>query len=73
MTFHSNLNLFSYIVQFGCVVDVIWPWDKRNNALSKFCFVVFDKDETGKKLIEQGSTTFNGNKLFIRSVSNSMT
>lgn len=55
------------------MVDVEWPWDKRNNALSKFCFVVFDKDETGKKLIDQGSTTFNGNKLFIRSVSISMT
>ena len=72
MTFHSKL-VFTLCVQFGCVVDVEWPWDKRNNALSKFCFVEFDKDETGKKLIDQGSTTFNGNKLFIRSVSISMT
>ena len=72
MTFNSKL-VFTLCVQFGCVVDVEWPWDKRNNALSKFCFVEFDKDETGKKLIDQGSTTFNGNKLFIRSVSISMT
>ena len=68
MIFHSKHALI-LCAQYGCVVDVIWPLDKRTNVLSKFCFVVFDNDEAGKKLIEQGSTTINGHHLDIRSVS----
>ena len=63
------VSFYIVILQFGSVVEVKWPLDKRTNGPAKFCFVVFDKDETGKKLIDQGSTTINGHQLVIRSVS----
>ena len=63
------VSFYFVILQFGSVVEVLWPLDKRTNGPAKFCFVVFDKDETGKRLIDQGSTTINGRQLVIRSVS----
>ena len=54
------------------MVDIDWPLDKRTNVPKKFCFVLFDKEQTGKKLIDQGSTTMNGHQLVIKSVSDSM-
>ena len=68
MKFHSK-HVITLCVQFGSVVEVQWPMEKSTNGPAKFCFVVFDKEETGKKLIDQGSTTFKGHKLVIRSVS----
>ena len=50
-------------VQYGSVSDVRWPLGK------KFCFVVFDEFEIGKKLIDQGSATINGHQIIIRCVS----
>ena len=64
----SDEELADHFSQFGPVADVIRPLDELNNT-QQFCFVVFDKEETGLKLIEQGCSTINGQKIIIKSVS----
>ena len=64
----SDDDLADHFSQFGPVADVIRPLDDMNNT-QQFCFIVFDKEETGLKLIEQGCSTINGQKVVIKSVS----
>ena len=64
----SDDDLADHFSQFGPVADVIRPLDEMNNT-QQFCFIVFDKEETGLKLIEQGCSTINGQTVVIKSVS----
>ena len=64
----SDDELADHFSQFGPVADVIRPEEEVNNN-QKFCFIVFDKEETGLKLIEQGWSNIDGHKIVIKSVS----
>ena len=64
----SDDEIADHFSQYGPVADVIQPRDETNNP-KPFCFVVFDKEETGRKLIEQGFSTLRGQRVVIKSVS----
>ena len=64
----SDDEIADHFSQYGPVADVIQPRDEMNNP-KPFCFVVFDKEETGRKLIEQGFSTLRGQRVVIKSVS----
>ena len=64
----SDDEIADHFSQYGPVADVIQPRDETNNP-KPFCFIVFDKEETGRKLIEQGFSTLRGQRVVIKSVS----
>ena len=65
----SNLDIELHFTTFGSVAEVVRPVDKsKNNEPKKFAFVTFDREETAKELVEEGSTTINGVALAIKEV-----
>ena len=62
----SNEDIETHFATFGSVAEVVRPVDKRkNNEPKNFAFVTFDREETAKELVEEGSTTINGIALAI--------
>merc|ERR1719397_1818322 len=58
-----------HFATFGSVAEVVRPVDKsKNNEPKNFAFVTFDREETAKQLVKEGSTTINGIALTIKKV-----
>merc|ERR1711988_644916 len=62
-------DIQNYFAQFGPVAEVVRPIDKsKNDEPKNSCFVTFDREETAKKLIEEGTCTIMGTKMQIKQV-----
>ena len=58
-----------HFATFGSIAEVVRLVDKsKNNEPKKFAFATFDREETAKQLVEEGSTTINGIALVIKEV-----
>jgi len=57
-----------FFSQYGTIAQVEQPFDKVKNERKNFCFITFDKEETAKKLLKEGSVSINGNELEIKKV-----
>jgi len=65
----SNEDIETHFATFGSVAEVVRPVDKsKNNEPKNFAFVTFDREETAKQLVKEGSTTINGIALTIKKV-----
>ena len=52
--------------QYGSIATVEQPFDKVKNERKNFCFITFDKEDTAKKLLKEG--TISGHKVVIKKV-----
>lgn len=54
--------------QYGNVAQIEQPFDKVKNERKNFCFITFDKEETAKKLLKEGTVNIQGHELEIKKV-----
>ena len=54
--------------QYGSIATVEQPFDKVKNERKNFCFITFDKEDTAKKLLKEGSVHISGHELEIKKV-----
>ena len=65
----SNEDLKAHFVTFGPVAEVVRPVDKaKNNEPRNFAFITFEREETAKQMIEEGTVTINSHVLNVRRV-----
>jgi len=65
----SNEEIEAHFVAFGPVAEVVRPVDKsKNNEPKNFAFITFEREETAKTLVKEGSTNINGHTLTIKKV-----
>jgi RNA recognition motif-containing protein len=71
------VDIQTHFAPFGPVVEVecctpstrwaLWPIDKSKNDEPKdFCFVTFEREETAKQILKEGSATINGHQIGIK-------
>ena len=53
---------------YGTVAAFEQPQDKTKNEKKNFCFVTFEKEESAKKLLKEGTVTLNGHELEVKKV-----
>merc|ERR1712226_1536318 len=62
-------DIQNYFAQFGPVAEVVRPIDKsKNDEPKNFCFVTFDREETAKQMVKEGTATINGHQIDIKKV-----
>ena len=54
--------------QYGSIATVEQPFDKVKNERKNFCFITFDKEDTAKKLLKEGTVNISGHELEIKKV-----
>jgi len=58
-----------HFAQFGPIVEVVRPIDKQNGDKPKnFAFITYEREEISFKLVKEGETTLNGQKVHIKKV-----
>ena len=58
----------TYFSQFGTISNIEQPFDKIKNERKNFCFITFEKEETAKKLIKEGTVYLEGHELDVKTV-----
>jgi len=62
-------DIQTHFAQFGPVAEVVRPIDKsKNDEPKNFCFVTFEREETAKQMVKEGSATINGHQIDIKKV-----
>merc|ERR1712226_168924 len=62
-------DIQTHFAQFGPVAEVARPIDKsKNDEPKNFCFVTFDREETAKQMVKEGTATINGHQIDIKKV-----
>lgn len=62
-------DIQNYFAQYGPVAEVVRPIDKsKNDEPKNFCFVTFDREETAKQMVKEGTATINGHQIDIKKV-----
>ena len=65
----TNEEIEAHFVAFGPVAEVVRPVDKsKNNEPKNFAFITFEREETAKQLVKEGSTNINGHVLNVKTV-----
>merc|ERR1719297_99557 len=65
----TNEEIEAHFVAFGPVAEVVRPVDKsKNNEPKNFAFITFEREETAKQLVKEGTATINGHALTIKKV-----
>jgi len=64
----TDEQIKEFFSQYGTIAQVEQPFDKVKNERKNFCFITFDKEETAKKLLKEGSVSINGSELEIKKV-----
>merc|ERR1712226_1785718 len=60
-------DIQTHFAQFGPVAEVVRPIDKsKNDEPKNFCFVTFDREETAKQMVKEGTATINGHQIDIQ-------
>ena len=53
----TNEEIKTHFEAFGAIVEVVRPVDKtKNNEPKNFAFITFEREETAKQLVKEGST-----------------
>merc|ERR1712126_9240 len=62
-------DIKNHFGQYGPVAEVVRPIDKsKNDEPKNFCFVTFEREETAKQMVKEGSATINGHQIDIKKV-----
>jgi len=62
-------DIQNHFAEFGPVAEVVRPIDKsKNDEPKNFCFVTFEREETAKQMVKEGSATINGHQIDIKKV-----
>jgi len=62
-------DIKNHFAQYGPVAEVVRPIDKsKNDEPKNFCFVTFEREETAKQMVKEGSATINGHQIDIKKV-----
>lgn len=61
-------DIKNHFAQFGTIAAIEQPFDKLKNERKNFCFVTYDREDTAKKLIKEGTVYINGHELEINKV-----
>jgi len=64
----TDETIKEFFGQYGSIAQVEQPFDKVKNERKNFCFITFDKEDTAKKLLKEGTVTINGHELEIKKV-----
>jgi len=64
----TDETIKEFFGQYGSIAQVEQPFDKVKNERKNFCFITFDKEDTAKKLLKEGTVTINGSELEIKKV-----
>jgi len=64
----TDETIKEFFGQYGNVAQIEQPFDKVKNERKNFCFITFDKEDTAKKLLKEGTVTINGHELEIKKV-----
>ena len=58
----------TFFSQFGTISNIEQPFDKTKNERKNFCFITYEKEETAKKLIKEGTVYLEGHELDVKTV-----
>lgn len=64
----SDDDIKNHFAQFGTIAAVEQPYDKIKNERKNFCFITFEKEETAKKLLKEGTVYINSHELEVKKV-----
>lgn len=64
----SDDQVKTFFSQFGTISNIEQPFDKIKNERKNFCFITFEKEETAKKLIKEGTVYLEGHELDVKTV-----
>jgi len=64
----TNEDVESHFSQFGEIVQVEMPIDKDKIKRKSYCFIKFRNEKSAKQLLDVGTTTLHGGKLYIKNV-----
>lgn len=64
----SDEEIKEFFSKHGAIAAVEQPFDKAKNERKNFCFITFEREETAKKLLKEGSVTVKGHELEIKKV-----
>jgi squid-like protein len=57
-----------FFAAYGTIALLEQPYDKTKNERKNFCFITYEKEETAKKLLKEGTVTINGHELEVKKV-----
>ena len=64
----TDEEIKEFFAGYGTITNVEQPFDKQKNERKTFCFITFDKEETAKTLLKEGTVTIKGHELEIKKV-----
>ena len=57
-----------FFAVYGTIANLEVPYDKTKNERKNFCFITFEKEETARKLLKEGTVTVKGVELEVKKV-----
>lgn len=64
----TDEQIKEFFTQYGSIAAVEQPFDKAKNERKNFCFITFDREDTAKKLLKEGTVSINGHELEVKKV-----
>ena len=58
----------NHFQQYGNILEIERPFDKKANVLKNFCFITFEREETMKQLIKKGKETIGRHEIDLKRV-----
>merc|ERR1711972_974769 len=62
----SDEDIKNHFSQFGNISDGEFPFDKSTSKRKGFCFLIFEGQDTAKKIIDMGKQTINGIEVDVK-------
>jgi squid len=61
-------DLKDFFIAYGPIASLEQPVDKTKNERKNFCFITYEREDSAKKLLKEGTVTLNGHELEIKKV-----
>jgi squid-like protein len=64
----TDEEIKEFFAAYGTIATLEQPYDKTKNERKNFCFITYEKEETAKKLLKEGTVSINGHELEVKKV-----
>ena len=64
----SDEEIKEFFSTYGTIASLEQPFDKTKNERKNFCFITYEKEETARKLLKEGTVTIKGHELEVKKV-----
>ena len=64
----TDEEIKEFFEAYGTIASLEQPFDKTKNERKNFCFITYEKEETAKKLLKEGTVSIKGHELEVKKV-----